>query len=176
MLTFLHICNFEKRFTDDGLRLHSPPSAAISSPCRTILFCLVPRKLLKRPTSLHPEAPLWVHTTLAFLPPDPASFLCPLSTLQSEAASKNANLMVSWQLKIFWDFPSRIKSHALNKKRWQFPHIFLCCFPLTSLFFRYTGPPPQCCCCCLECSSCRGPTPPSFRTHCSLLSRPPGLG
>ena len=67
----------------------------------------------------------------------PSSVL--LSTPQLEAASENANLMVSWQLKTFWDFPSRIKSHVLNKKRWQPPQSFLCCFPLSSWFFSCAG-------------------------------------
>ena len=117
-LIFLHnnILHFEKR-------IHSSSATASSTwPSQGLFcsFCLTSWWLLERPTSLHPEIPsvVWAPSSCSRNTAVAASlFSAPhlklLSTPLSEASSKNANLMVSWQLKMFCYFSSNIKFHVL---------------------------------------------------------------
>lgn len=132
----------------------SQPSSALSpsAPAATpewAVFILPDSPLLRTltpPPRSRPQHRFLGQSGGCFLLSAPSlSLFSPLPTLPREAASENANLMISWQLKIFCHFPSSIKFQVLRRSdnvlRLPFATSPFFLQPSVLLAFLQSGPP-----------------------------------
>lgn len=126
LLTFLHnsTCSSEKIISLHSLTVHSLPQLPLQPWPSRVYPASRPGSCLNSPLLRTLKPPPWSRPQHRFLEQRGSCFLLsapslslfsPLPTLPREAASENANLMISWQLKIFCHFPSRIKFQVLRR-------------------------------------------------------------